>query len=43
MNIKLVQGDCLVEMNKLDNKSFDLIIADLHYGTTSCKWDSVIP
>lgn len=43
MSIELIQGDCLVEMNKLDNKSFDLIIADLPYGTTSCKWDSVIP
>lgn len=41
--IKLFQGDCLVEMNKIADKSVDIILADLPYGTTSCKWDIVIP
>lgn len=43
MSIELIQGDCLVEMKRLESKKFDLIIADLPYGTTSCKWDSIIP
>ena len=37
------QGDCLVEMDKIADKSIDLIICDIPYGTTACKWDSVIP
>jgi len=37
------QGDCLVEMDKIADKSVDAIICDLPYGTTNCKWDSVIP
>jgi DNA modification methylase len=37
------QGDCLVEMDKIADKSVDLIICDIPYGTTACKWDSVIP
>jgi len=37
------QGDCLVEMNKIADKSVDMILCDLPYGTTACKWDSVIP
>lgn len=37
------QGDCLVEMDKIANKSVDMILCDLPYGTTACKWDSVIP
>ncbi|WP_282460013.1 hypothetical protein, partial [Mycoplasmopsis arginini] len=36
------QGDCLVEMNKIEDKSVDMILCDLPYGTTACKWDSVI-
>jgi site-specific DNA-methyltransferase (adenine-specific) len=35
-------GDCLIEMNKIPDKSVDLIFADLPYGTTHCKWDSII-
>ncbi|MDD2477182.1 MAG: hypothetical protein PHI32_14895 [Dysgonamonadaceae bacterium] len=30
-------------MQKIDNKSIDMILCDLPYGTTSCKWDTVIP
>ena len=37
------QGDCLVEMSKIADKSIDAIICDLPYGTTECKWDSIIP
>ena len=37
------QGDCLVEMDKIADKSVDAIICDLPYGTTGCKWDVIIP
>lgn len=40
--IKLVNGDCLVELSKFDNKSVDLFILDLPYGQTECEWDSKI-
>ena len=41
--IKLDNGDCLVEMNKIEDKSVDLILCDLPYGSTQCSWDSIIP
>tara|TARA_R110000782_G_scaffold179828_1_gene270416 strand:- start:7 stop:732 length:726 start_codon:yes stop_codon:yes gene_type:complete len=41
--IDLILGDCLIEMQNIPNKSIDAIICDLPYGTTACKWDSVIP
>jgi len=37
------QGDCLVEMDKIADKSVDMILCDLPYGSTNCKWDNVIP
>jgi DNA modification methylase len=37
------QGDCLVEMDKIADKSVDMILCDLPYGTTACKWDVIIP
>ena len=37
------QGDCLVEMSKIADKSVDMILCDLPYGTTECSWDAVIP
>lgn len=40
--IDLQQGDCLDLMKTLDDKSVDLILCDLPYGTTRNKWDSVI-
>ena len=42
---KLINGDCLVEMDNLieDGIQFDAIITDPPYGTTACKWDSIIP
>lgn len=39
----LVLGDCLEVMKYIPSKSVQLILADLPYGTTSCKWDSIIP
>ena len=41
--IKLFNGDCIEVMETLPDKSIDLILCDLPYGTTACKWDSVIP
>ena len=40
---KLLQGDCLELMNKIPDKSLDMILCDLPYGTTKNKWDSVLP
>lgn len=39
---KVVQGDCLEVMQSIPNKSIDMILCDLPYGTTQNKWDSVI-
>src|SRR5690348_13382037 len=36
-------GDCLELMHNIEDKSIDMILCDLPYGTTACKWDSVIP
>lgn len=41
--IKLLNGDCLVEMSQIPDGSVDMVLCDLPYGTTACKWDSVIP
>ena len=41
--IELYNGDCLEIMPKLSDRSIDLILCDLPYGTTACSWDSVIP
>lgn len=40
--MELYQGDCLVEMDKIADDSVDLIITDLPYGSTKCKWDTII-
>lgn len=42
---KLIQGDCLEEMDELITSGIkvDMILTDPPYGTTQCKWDSVIP
>ena len=39
----LMQGDCLERMKEIPNGSVDMVLADPPYGTTACKWDSVIP
>jgi len=41
--IDLRLGDCLEVMKTIEDNSIDAIICDLPYGTTDCKWDSVIP
>lgn len=40
---KLMLGDCLDRMSEIADGSVDMILADLPYGTTACKWDTVIP
>jgi site-specific DNA-methyltransferase (adenine-specific) len=41
--IELIQGDCLEKMKDIPDKSIDMILCDLPYGTTTCKWDTIIP
>lgn len=41
--IELIQGDCLEKMKYIPDKNIDMILCDLPYGTTSCKWDTIIP
>jgi len=41
--MRLIHGDCLDEVEKLPAQSVDAIITDLPYGTTACKWDTIIP
>lgn len=41
--VKLLHGNCLDLMKDIPDKSIDCIICDLPYGTTTCKWDSIIP
>jgi len=40
--MKLINGDCLEEMNDMSDNSIDFLFADLPYGQTSCKWDCLI-
>jgi len=40
---KVIQGDCLEVMPMIPDKSIDMILCDLPYGTTACKWDTIIP
>lgn len=41
-DIQLYRGDCLEIMKNIPDKSVDMILCDLPYGTTNCKWDQVI-
>ncbi|MFW9604650.1 MAG: DNA-methyltransferase [Trichlorobacter sp.] len=43
MNFELYRGDCLDVMKDIPDGSVDLILTDPPYGTTACKWDSIIP
>ena len=44
MNVDYIkQGDCLELMKDIPDKSIDMILCDLPYGTTQNKWDSIIP
>jgi len=40
---QIICGDCLEVMPLLPDKSIDMILCDLPYGTTACKWDVIIP
>ena len=42
-NYELWLGDCLELMKNIPDGSIDLVLTDTPYGTTACKWDSVIP
>lgn len=39
----LTQGDCLERMKEIQSGSVDMVMTDPPYGTTACKWDSIIP
>ena len=41
--INLMLGDCLERMKEIPSGSVDMILTDPPYGTTACKWDSIIP
>jgi len=41
--MKLIHGDCLEEMKNIPDGSVDMVLTDPPYGTTACKWDSIIP
>ena len=41
--MQLFKGDCLEVMKSIPDKSVDMVLCDLPYGTTACKWDNVIP
>ena len=41
--MKLYLGNCLDNFHKVQDQSVDLLLVDLPYGTTACKWDTVIP
>ena len=43
MTTDLYLGDCLEVMKDIPDGSVDMVLADPPYGTTQCKWDSVIP
>ena len=38
----LMLGDCLERMKEIESGSVDMILADVPYGTTACKWDSIV-
>ena len=41
--IKLINDDCLNAMKDIPDSSIDMILCDLPYGTTACRWDIIIP
>lgn len=40
---QVIRGDCLEVMKDIPDKSIDMILCDLPYGTTACSWDTIIP
>jgi len=43
MRNKLIHGDCLEVLKAIPDGSVDMVLCDLPYGTTNCKWDTVLP
>jgi len=41
--MELHLGDCLEILKTIKSESVDLVLTDPPYGTTACKWDSIIP
>ena len=41
--MNLMQGDCLERMKEIPSGCVDMVLTDPPYGTTACKWDSIIP
>ena len=41
--MELIHGDCLIEMQNIPDGSVDMVLADPPFGTTACKWDTIIP
>ena len=39
----LMLGDCLERMKEIPNGCVDMVLCDLPYGTTACKWDTILP
>ena len=39
----IIKGDCLEVMKDIPDGSIDMVLCDLPYGTTNCKWDSILP
>ncbi len=42
-DMKLIHGDCIEKMKDIPDNSIDMVLCDPPYGTTACKWDSIIP
>lgn len=42
-SVWLMKGDCLERMKEIPSGSVDVVLTDPPYGTTACKWDSIIP
>ena len=43
MTVKLLKGDCLELMKDIPDETIDMVLTDPPYGTTACKWDTIIP
>ena len=41
--IELIFGDCMTQLDNIKKESIDLVLCDPPYGTTSCKWDCILP
>lgn len=40
--MELLQGDCIEKMKKIHDRSVDMILTDLPYNVTDCKWDKEV-